>query len=330
MNQLKRRGLILHVMLLAVFAIRPMTPQAINESNSKVSLYWGLSERQGRRPTMEDAHVYCSFKLGEHRATYFGLFDGHGGQRAADYAADHAAECFIDRFKANQENYDNPVELIKKAHEDSYEQLDKDIQLLYKTDGTTALTALFYGDVLHIAWAGDSRGIVCTDTGTIKLETIDHKPNSIAEWKRIESTGEHIWLGGVCRVGYLSVSRTLGDRESKSIVKQNAIISQPEVLQAPIQEGDIIILACDGVWDVLNNDYVASFVTKKMAKDLTKLQEAYPEVKASISESSIEEAGSDKKLTVVARALRDKAYRRGSTDNISVLLFQVPLTMKEQ
>ncbi len=46
----------------------------------KPSIEWGLSDRQGRRSTMEDAFVHEPYRVGtEKSCAFFGLFDGHGG-----------------------------------------------------------------------------------------------------------------------------------------------------------------------------------------------------------------------------------------------------------
>ena len=59
------------------------------------------------------------------------------------------------------------------------------------------------------------------------------------------------------------------------------------------EKSNFIVLACDGVWDVLSDEQVIAFVREK----------------------SMEMAQKD-----VGRALVDEALRKGSTDNITVLI----------
>ena len=65
---------------------------------------------------------------------------------------------------------------------------------------STGVTALFWRNVLTIAHVGDSRACITklTDDG-LKPEwlTVDHKPNTPAELRRIEqSGGSLVWLHG--------------------------------------------------------------------------------------------------------------------------------------
>jgi serine/threonine protein phosphatase PrpC len=143
---------------------------------------------------------------------------------------------------------------------------------------------------------------------------VDHKPGRADERTRIEALGGRIGTSeeeafrgkkkGCCmclkrcfsprrplRVfpGGLSVSRTIGDISLKST---SLIISDPEMYKCQLwPEDECMILACDGVWDVMNNQQVVDVVRRYLEDP--------------------EEA---------ARAVAKEAYRRGSTDNISVIV----------
>ena len=75
---------------------------------------------------------------------------------------------------------------------------------------------------------------------------------------------------GPCRVWYqhrgetlgLAMSRSLGD----SVVHKSGVSAEPEILEHMIDQSDeFIMLATDGVWDVVDNNYavqmVSNFVT---------------------------------------------------------------------
>lgn len=66
---------------------------------------------------------------------------------------------------------------------------------------STGVTALFWRNVLTIAHVGDSRACIAKFiNGTITPEwlTVDHKPNTPAELRRIEKCGGSlVWLHGV-------------------------------------------------------------------------------------------------------------------------------------
>jgi serine/threonine protein phosphatase PrpC len=80
--------------------------------------------------------------------------------------------------------------------------------------------------------------------------SIDHKPNSREERTRIEDAGGVVVWAGTWRVGgVLAVSRAFGDRPLKRYVIPTPDIKD-EVLTA---EDDCLILASDGLWDVVSN-----------------------------------------------------------------------------
>lgn len=78
----------------------------------------------------------------------------------------------------------------------------------------------------------------------------DHKPNLESERRRIEGEGGVVIWAGTWRVGgVLAVSRAFGDRPLKRYV-----VALPEVKHQAVAAGDeTIVLASDGLWDVLEN-----------------------------------------------------------------------------
>ena len=91
----------------------------------------------------------------------------------------------------------------------------------------------------------------------------------------------------------LAMTRVLGDFGiNKEIVPPMADI----LSYARDASAAFIVLACDGVWDVMSNDDVAKFVTQRVDKH------------------SLEEIASD---------LLDECLRRESTDNMSLYIIKV-------
>ena len=92
--------------------------------------------------------------------------------------------------------------------------------------------------------------------------------------------------------GMLGVSRAFGDKALKQWVP-----ADPEVATVPLSPGDdFLVLACDGLWDVADNETVAELVKKHSAA-----------------------AG----LKGAACALTTFAIRRGSADNITCMIVQL-------
>lgn len=79
----------------------------------------------------------------------------------------------------------------------------------------------------------------------------DHKPNAEGEKERIENLGGMVVWAGTWRVGgVLAVSRAFGDRPLKKFV-----IAEPHSCCCQLAcDDEFLILASDGVWDVLTNE----------------------------------------------------------------------------
>ncbi|KAG9129314.1 hypothetical protein Leryth_015688 [Lithospermum erythrorhizon] len=130
--------------------------------------------------------------------------------------------------------------------------------------GTTALTAMFLGKRLMIANAGDSRAILCRG-GVFTQLTEDHRPDSNKEKKRVEESGGFIEDGYLN--GELGVTRALGDWFLKypNGEKSSPLISEPDVFEFMLSDDDeFLIIACDGLWDVLSNQEAVNIVRKEM------------------------------------------------------------------
>ena len=148
-------------------------------------------------------------------------------------------------------------------------------------DGTTAIVAVVQEDTLTVAHVGDSRGVLCRGGKAVVL-TEDHKPDLEPEKRRIEALGGFVSFIGCWRaMGILAMSRAIGDLFLKPYVS-----AEPDVRAMPIVAADeFIVLASDGVYDVLNNEQV---------------------VQIARSAASPEEA---------AHLLTESAYVAGSLDN---------------
>ncbi len=273
---------------------------------------WGLSARQGERPTMEDRHTVKTLNK---KLTFFGVYDGHAGTNAADYTKDHLAENFSKFNWWNLFQIREQAETIGKRLIDNFNKTDKDFlnNLKFKHDrsGTTAVVAVVDTNTnkVTIANCGDSRAILIRN-GRVLLATNDHKPKLPKERKRIEEAGGFVHYDRVC--GVLAVSRAIGDRD----LKDKGVIPNPDIYKKDAKKGDILILACDGVWDVMNNEEVAAFIHEKFNKSNKEQMHSSTQ---NTGEETVEETG-DNLVRRVARELRDKAYNKKSNDNISVLI----------
>ncbi|KAH9986537.1 phosphatase 2C-like domain-containing protein [Russula compacta] len=107
--------------------------------------------------------------------------------------------------------------------------------------------------VLYVANAGDARGVLCRKGRALRL-TYDHKGTDKQEAKRIMDSGGFVLSGRVN--GVLAVTRSLGDSSMKEFV-----VGAPYTTETELTDDDeMLILACDGIWDVLDDQVACQLV----------------------------------------------------------------------
>ncbi|XP_042504788.1 probable protein phosphatase 2C 52 [Macadamia integrifolia] len=245
-------------------------------------LSYGYSSFRGKRASMEDFYDVKMSKIDGQTVCLFGIFDGHGGSRAAEFLKEHLFENLMKHPKFMTDT--------KLAISETYQKTDMDFldaeSNTYRDDGSTASTAVLVGNHLYVANVGDSRAVISKAGEAIPLSE-DHKPNRSDERKRIESAGGVVMWAGTWRVGgVLAMSRAFGNRLLKPFV-----VAEPEIQEQEIgDEFECLVLASDGLWDVVPNE------------DAVSLARAEEEPEAA------------------ARRLMETAYTRGSADNITCIV----------
>ncbi|XP_021900113.1 probable protein phosphatase 2C 59 isoform X1 [Carica papaya] len=245
--------------------------------NGKFS--YGYASSPGKRSSMEDFYETRIDGVDGEIVGLFGVFDGHGGARAAEYVKQNLFSNLIKHPKF--------ISDTKSAIADAYNHTDSEFLKLENNQnrdaGSTASTAVLVGDRLLVANVGDSRAVICRDGNAIAVSR-DHKPDQTDERQRIEDAGGFVMWAGTWRVGgVLAVSRAFGDRLLKQYV-----VADPEIQEEKIDSSlEFLILASDGLWDVVTNEEAVA-----MTKPIEDPEEA-------------------------AKRLMMEAYRRGSADNIT-------------
>ncbi|KAF8083638.1 hypothetical protein N665_0761s0013 [Sinapis alba] len=174
---------------------------------------------------------------------------------------------------------------LKQALLKSCQQIDKELKMHPTIDcfcsGTTSVTLIKQGEDLVVGNIGDSRAVLATrdkDNALVAVQlTIDLKPDLPSESARIQNCKgrvfalqdepevARVWLPNSNSPG-LAMARAFGD----FCLKDYGLISVPDINYRRLTEGDeFIILASDGVWDVLSNkeavDIVASAPSRSTA-----------------------------------------------------------------
>jgi len=229
----------------------------------------GSSCMQGWRVNMEDSHTHILSLPDDPEAAFFAVYDGHGGARVAEYAGKH-----LHKYVVKRPEYQNDIGLaMQRAF------LEIDDVMLYDESwgeqmaGSTAVTVLIKNNKLYCANAGDSRAVACVN-GEVQPLSVDHKPNNEAESKRINDGGGYVEFNRVN--GNLALSRALGDfvfkRNNAKPPEDQIVTAFPDIETRDITEDyEFIVLACDGIWDVMSNEEVIEFCRKRIAMGL------YPE-----------------------------------------------------
>lgn len=223
-----------------------------------------------------------------------GVFDGHGKRGDAISSLTRFLVCdYFEKFFAHSKTkilYHDFLVLGQSVQSTLFHNT------LAQESGTTGCFCMLEGPLKtkkssHAAYravfcnVGDSRAIVISNN-EIVFSTVDHKPTTPYEKDRIEKAGGFVQNGytwGQNGHGF-ALSRSWGD----CIAHTNDVLSAiPEIhsFGVPTQasnpllkieqktsylvEGDIIVSATDGLWDVLTNQEVAEYINKRKQENIT-------------------------------------------------------------
>lgn len=299
---------------MGAFLDKPKT-EKYNESSVGGGLKYGLSSMQGWRIEMEDAHsAIIGVPDQKDNVSWFAVFDGHAGARVSAHCSHHLLDCIraSDDFTCNLQqehtlSQEEMMEGIKKGILKGFLELDEKLRKIPEVasgedkSGTTAVCALISQKYLIIANCGDSRSLVCT-AGKPVLATQDHKPSNELEKERIQNAGGSVMIQRVN--GSLAVSRALGDFEYKNVdgkgPTEQLVSPEPEFYVKPREEDSdqFLVLACDGVWDVMSNEDICNFIIHRM-----KVHD---------------------NLETICNEVIDTCLYKGSRDNMSIIIIAFP------
>ncbi|XP_024944588.1 mucin-17 isoform X2 [Cephus cinctus] len=245
------------------------------------------------RRKMEDRHVvlhdlHIIFSISDDSpASYYAVFDGHGGQEAAAYSSTHLHQYLVESTYYPKD----PIRALRDAFVTTDAHFIEKANKYNLNGGTTAVCALLLNGKLYIAWVGDSLATL-TSHGKTRHLVNPHKPDRTDETKRVSDMGGFLVHYGTWRVnGHLSVSRAIGDVKYKPCVT-----ADPEILCVDLNgTEDFLIIGSDGFWDVINEVHASHRI--------------YQAVRENPSSANV----IAEKLVLEAKSLR-------SRDNISVIV----------
>ncbi|CAO2182367.1 unnamed protein product [Urochloa humidicola] len=306
---------------------------------------YGVTSVCGRRREMEDAvSIRPDFLPGATKHHFFGVFDGHGCSHVATLCQDRMHEVVADEHG----NAGSGEETAwKGVMERSFARLDEQAaswassrsrdepacrceqQMPSRCDhvGSTAVVAVVSPTHVVVANAGDSRAVLSRAGAPVPL-SVDHKPDRPDELARIEAAGGRvIYWDGARVLGVLAMSRAIGDGYLKPFVS-----SEPEVtVTERTDEDECLILASDGLWDVVTNGMACEVVRACFRSNGPPAPAARPDGVAPAAAGAdaedgsgvvkgVSKADSDKACSDAAMLLAKLALARRSADNVSVLV----------
>ncbi|KAH9600686.1 PPM-type phosphatase domain [Trypanosoma melophagium] len=225
-----------------------------------------VGEMQGWRLNMEDEHVIdVTFPNGaeDSKEGLFCVFDGHSGKECAT----KCREWFPKIARAHITKRADDTTVVD--FDSMYMQIDKLLEAQLGDDsGCTAVTVHITPDFITCASVGDSRAVLCRSGAAFALAH-DHKPENADERARIEAAGGAVSENRVN--GQLAMSRAMGDfsykQQKERDAREQLVIAVPDVIQTPREAGDaFVVLACDGIFDVLTNEELVEIVLMKKSE----------------------------------------------------------------
>ncbi|KAL6634346.1 hypothetical protein ACP70R_027017 [Stipagrostis hirtigluma subsp. patula] len=215
------------------------------------------------------------------RETSTSNFKSNGNEAGPQENIDRGGTTISSEAKPNGE-YPDSFPALRTSFLKAFHVMDRDLKLHKNIDcffsGTTAVAVIKQGRNLIIGNLGDSRAVLGTRDENNQLAavqlTVDLKPNIPSEAQRIrqrkgrifalpeEPEVTRVWLPKYNSPG-LAMARAFGD----FCLKDHGLISMPDVSYHRITEKDeFIVLATDGVWDVLSNEEVVSIVSRAKSR----------------------------------------------------------------
>jgi serine/threonine protein phosphatase PrpC len=295
--------------------------------NQRVGM--GHSSVQGLRPSMEDEVIMThnivvpssmpnSFQHAP--LILLAVIDGHGGRACAEFVRDN----LVDNFRVELSRCKSIPEAIRQA----FLNTDNEFLNLIQGDhsrqnsnssrsggpyGPTLSLNGMQGDMsgstlcavvidlgsktLWCANVGDSRCVLARARNNNVALSSDHKASRPDEVQRVEQAGGFVVYSRL--LGELAVSRAMGDISYKRHGKE-LVIADPEITTTSLKDDDeFVVVACDGIWDVMSNDEAMEFVRGMLKKPNMTAQK-------------------------VAEALTTKALQMRSSDNVSCLVLVLP------
>lgn len=271
----------------------------------------GSAEMHGFRMNMEDCHTIAP-SLSEKRpeVALFAVFDGHAGERAAIFL-----EAELHKRIAALEDPTNADQLSKCV-----QQLDADFLSMpeQREDGSTCTFCVVYPvegeskkwNVISVN-VGDSRSFILRPDGAVDSLTEDHKPETEAEMARITTAGGTVAMNRVD--GQLAMSRAIGDWQYKANpdlqMHLQKVIAVPDIEFSVANEGDYLVVCCDGIVEQMTNEDAGRCVFESLARQRAEDKEDLARVSWDLNRKSLQCGSKDNHSCMVIAFKSGESYQ---------------------
>ena len=251
-----------------------------------------------RRRRMEDSHAFFYDFNSSNNCGFFAIYDGHGGKSAADWCGANLHRILMENWERDPDG--SIPQLLDRTFIECDEQLDPAHGIF---SGCTAIVSLLVPDendpsarTLYSANVGDARAVLCRRGRAIRL-SFDHQARVPEEKRRIKECGGIVINDRVN--GTLAVTRALGDASMKEFITGHPFTTETRLL--PSNLDTLLILACDGLWDVCTDQEACDYIQNEIDDPQR-----------------------------CAELLVDFALEQGSTDNLSVIVVRLASQTTEE
>ena len=202
------------------------------------------------RDYMEDKGVCIDCYLNNPSTSIFCLFDGHGGKEVSSYLQSNFPLLLKEHL---------PSPNITQTLTSFFPLIDEKIKQsnFYQVGSTGCIIYITKENnkkVIYSANIGDTRSILINSLKEVTRLSFDDRASEPSEYNRITSQGGIVFAGRI--YGQLMLSRAFGDWE----LKEFGVSNVPHVKRVEVGDEECyVVIASDGVWDVLEDDDVGRF-----------------------------------------------------------------------
>lgn len=256
--------------------------QLSTTGTSSAHVHAGLCTAYGPRVSNQDSYI-CSADWGASTASFasagaglFAVCDGHGGADISE-----ALPSLLPKTLAEALGPVADASELKEAVEAAFVAADEELRLrgleqVAERCGSTCAMCITLprgGGLYRVILAnlGDSRALLYRPRGQMEhlVSTRDHKPDVPSEKKRIRAAGGYVVPGDEAQPArvdaVLATSRAFGNFRFKDAAQTpgtRKVISVPDVSIFEARAGDVLVLATDGVLDVLSGSEVITLAVQ--------------------------------------------------------------------